>query len=317
MSVIDQVLVTVIMPVFNRENVVARAIRSVLEQTHKNLEFLIVDDCSTDGTSDIIEAYAQRDDRIRVIKNTKNLGPAGSRNRGIEAAQGKFVTFQDSDDRWFPEKLEAQLRKMQEQPQYKVGYCGAFYFAQEQCYYIPRVGTIERPEGELFDAILLSNPTTPQTLMIERSVFDEAGVFDASLRINEDWEFALRLAKRTPFAFVEEPLAVIYRTKGSVSSDQYADLLFREELLLNNADAYTRNIVARARQNYILGSLNIQQGRYREAAKRLVQSFRDVPSVRCILQLLLIVPKSMIKKGGSGQERQAASTSTLKAPREE
>src|SRR5690606_31839684 len=103
---------SIITPLFNGAKYIGETIESVLMQTDQDWELLVIDDCSTDGGHHIVEKYNQRDSRIRLIRNEKNLGPAETRNRGIEVATGRYIAFLDSDDIWLPNKLEAQLRFM-------------------------------------------------------------------------------------------------------------------------------------------------------------------------------------------------------------
>lgn len=105
-------LVSIIMPSYNTEKYIANSIRSVVAQTYTNWELLIVDDCSTDNTDEIVAEF--RDKRIKYLKNEKNSGAAISRNRALREARGKWIAFLDSDDLWLPEKLEKQLRFMEE-----------------------------------------------------------------------------------------------------------------------------------------------------------------------------------------------------------
>lgn len=103
----DHGLVSIIMPNYNGAAFLGEAIQSVLSQTYPFFELLVIDDCSVDESLSILDSF--RDPRIHVMKNEQNLGPGGSRNRGIAAASGRFLAFLDSDDVWFPEKLEKQV----------------------------------------------------------------------------------------------------------------------------------------------------------------------------------------------------------------
>lgn len=105
-------LVSIVTPNFNCVHFIAQTIESVLSQTYKNWEMLIIDDCSTDGSYEIALEYAQKDSRIKVFRNEKNSGAAISRNRAIEESQGEYLAFLDSDDLWIPEKLEKQITFM-------------------------------------------------------------------------------------------------------------------------------------------------------------------------------------------------------------
>lgn len=103
----DYGLVSIITPSYNTARFIVETIESVLEQTYRNWELIIVDDCSTDDTESIVASF--RDDRIRYIRNEKNSGAAVSRNRALREAKGRWIAFLDSDDLWLPEKLERQI----------------------------------------------------------------------------------------------------------------------------------------------------------------------------------------------------------------
>ena len=104
-------LVSIIMPSYNTANFIGETIKSVLEQTYKNWELLIVDDCSTDNTDEVVARY--NDERITDMKNVKNSGAAVSRNKALNVARGKWIAFLDSDDLWYPTKLEEQIKYME------------------------------------------------------------------------------------------------------------------------------------------------------------------------------------------------------------
>ena len=107
-------LVSIIMPCYNAERYIAQSIESVLAQTYQNWELLITDDCSTDKSVEIISKYSKNDDRISVIVPDEHQGIARTRNMSISRARGRFVAFLDSDDIWYPEKLEKQVNYMLE-----------------------------------------------------------------------------------------------------------------------------------------------------------------------------------------------------------
>ena len=106
----NQPLVTIITPLYNAEKFIAQTIQSVINQTYQNWEMIMVDDCSTDSSREIVKQYEKNDSRIRLIKSETNFGgPARPRNVGIENADGDYITFLDADDVWLPEKLEKQI----------------------------------------------------------------------------------------------------------------------------------------------------------------------------------------------------------------
>lgn len=111
----NQPLVTVVIPLYNTEQYIAETIESVVSQTYKNWEMLIVDDCSTDNSRDVVRRYENKDNRIKLIESISNFGgPARPRNIGVENASGEYVAFLDADDLWMKEKLELQIAFMQE-----------------------------------------------------------------------------------------------------------------------------------------------------------------------------------------------------------
>ena len=105
-------LVSIITPVHNSERFLQQTIDSVLAQTYKEWEHILVDDCSTDGSADLIRAYTSTDARIRYIRLNENSGAGIARNKAIEQAKGDYIAFLDSDDTWYPKKLERQLEFM-------------------------------------------------------------------------------------------------------------------------------------------------------------------------------------------------------------
>lgn len=112
--------VSIVMPAYNAETYIGESIESVLAQTYLDWELLVVDDCSTDSTVGIVEGYARNDERIKLLRAEQNGGPARARNRAIDAASGRFISFLDADDLWHPKKLARQLAWMAER---KVALC--------------------------------------------------------------------------------------------------------------------------------------------------------------------------------------------------
>lgn len=105
-------MISIISPLYNSGSFIGETIESVLSQSFSDWELIVVDDCSTDHGPAIVKSYQRSDSRIKLITNTVNMGPAISRNRGIEYASGRFIAFLDTDDLWYPNKLEMQVRFM-------------------------------------------------------------------------------------------------------------------------------------------------------------------------------------------------------------
>ena len=167
--------VSVIIPTYNRAHLVGRAIQSVLEQTYKDFELIVIDDGSNDNTEYIIKEFQKKDKRIKYIAYKKNKGGSAARNAGIKSSKGEYIAFLDSDDEWLSEKLEKQIRLFSSMPA-KVGviYCGRYDFDDDT--------GIERLRSCLFEGdvrIELFRGWCPSTtlLMIRRQCFDAIGFF--------------------------------------------------------------------------------------------------------------------------------------------
>ena len=118
-------LISVIMPLYNAERFVGESIENVLRQTVGDFELIVIDDASTDASAEIARAYAAKDDRIVLMHNELNSGAARTRNRALDAARGKFITFMDADDLCSPERFAKQLAFFEQHPQTDT--CGSYY----------------------------------------------------------------------------------------------------------------------------------------------------------------------------------------------
>jgi glycosyltransferase involved in cell wall biosynthesis len=196
-------LVSVVVPTYNRAALIARTLRSVLDQSYRNLELLVVDDASTDGTA---EAVAALDDpRIRYLRQDTNAGVAAARNRGIAEARGELIAFLDSDDAWLAGKLERQVAAFARAP----GRLGFVYTGTETIHADGR-RTILRPErrGFVFRDLLVGMfmHGAASSGVMRRDVADVVGGFDGSFPAIEDLEFLLRVARFFEVDVVSAPL---------------------------------------------------------------------------------------------------------------
>lgn len=195
-------LVSVIIPTCNRGWVVRDAIDSVLGQTFADFELIVVDDGSTDETSQILEAYAGR---LRVIRQA-NQGVSAARNRGIDIASGSLIALLDSDDIWLPEKLDVQVAFFKNNT--------AALICQTEEIWIRnglRVNPGKRhrkPSGMIFERALELCLVSPSAVMVRRELFEKVGRFDESLPACEDYDLWLRVACRFPVHLIDKPLTV-------------------------------------------------------------------------------------------------------------
>ncbi len=196
-------LISVIIPTYNREKTIVRAINSVLNQTYKDIEILVIDDCSTDNTEEIVRNL--NEDKITYIKHTRNKGGGGARNTGIRLAKTGYVAFLDSDDEWLPEKIEKQLEVFhQSNDNLGLVYTG-FQFIDE--YGTIKKQTIPKERGDISLKILEGNCLgTTSTVLVRNKYLRGINGFDESLPSCQDWDLYIRLSTLCTFDFIEEPL---------------------------------------------------------------------------------------------------------------
>ncbi|MFQ5351319.1 MAG: glycosyltransferase family 2 protein [Thermoanaerobaculia bacterium] len=196
----DRVLVSVVIPTFQRAALLPRALESVRRQTRPADEVIVVDDGSTDGTADLL----RRDHpKVRCLRRP-NGGVSAARNQGIEAAQGEWIALLDSDDVWRPDKLERQLDALAARPDRLVCHTDEIWVRDGR-----RVNPGLRHTkhgGRIFRHCLPLCAISPSAAVIHRSVLAAVGLFDEELPACEDYDLWLRITSRYPVLLVEEPL---------------------------------------------------------------------------------------------------------------
>lgn len=217
--------VSVVIPTHNRAELVVRAIRSVLTQTVDDLELIVVDDASKDNTP---AAIAQIDDaRLMFVRLAKNGRQSRALNEGIGRARGEWVAFLDDDDEWLPNKLEAQLARLDQAPDASAVYCRCY--AQTSEGLRPPRARSKLPEGDITDDLLRQALViTPSAYIVRRSALLEAGGFDEALIAAQDLDLWLRVSQAgCRFVIVADPPLVIYHAeedKPGVSGNAVAQL---------------------------------------------------------------------------------------------
>lgn len=198
-------MISIIMPTFNRAHIIMESIQSVLQQSYSDFELIVVDDCSTDDTKEVIHRIG--DSRIRYYKNPRNMGAAASRNVGIEKSSCALIAFQDSDDIWDKDKIKKQVQYFSEHPEVSMVYCRFLYHNAESEIIIPSAMLQkEQLEGNIFNQLLEGNLIGTPTMLVRKECLDQVGYFDENLKALEDWELALRIAKEYRIGFVKECL---------------------------------------------------------------------------------------------------------------
>lgn len=233
--------VSVIIPTYNRAHLIEKSVQSVLNQTYQDFELIVVDDGSTDNTKELVQNLQKKDSRIKYVKHEKNKGAAAARNTGIKAAEGKYVAFQDSDDEWFAEKLEKQMRVF-ENASAEVGvvYTGFWRIENNKKIYIP-FSWVKKKEGNIHQELLKGNFITTQSMVVRKECFETAGMFDESLPRFQDWELVIRLSKYYDFKCIDEPLLISPYTENSISASKEANIKAMKIILKKHFDDFSQN----------------------------------------------------------------------------
>lgn len=222
-------LVSIVMPSYNTGRFIAETIESVLAQTYPQWELLIVDDCSTDNTDDIVNKYLD-DERIRYIKNSTNSGAAVSRNRALREVKGKWIAFLDSDDLWSPDKLEKQIR-----------------FMENNGYHFSYTNYIEIDESSQPLGRMVTGPKRITkngmyrycwmgclTVMYDAETVGLIQIED--IKKNNDYAMWLKVCRKSNCYLLNENLAHYRRRSGSISNHSYTSLVKWHYRLFHDAE---------------------------------------------------------------------------------
>ncbi len=230
-TVVATPLVSVVVPARNSATTIARALDSVLAQTYRPFEIIVVDDASDDETAKIVAAYGEPS--VRLVRLDRQGGASGARNAGIEAAHGALIAFLDSDDEWLPSKLAKQV---------------ALIVSDERCVFVSCASRLISPDGkdlgdlyrgrrptsgsEAWRGLLGTNTIATPSVLVWRHVIIELGGFDQNLKICEDQDMWIRLASRGDLGYVDETLVRVHTRANSLSSRGFADLTHYTMMML-------------------------------------------------------------------------------------
>ena len=255
--------VSVIIPTFNRRELLSRAIESVAAQSVRPAELIVIDDGSTDHTIHFLETQTERlkllGVQIRVLSQ-ENLGPSHARNRGLQSAQGDFISFLDSDDTWRPSYVATAIALLNYYPTAGLAFCACegigvdgklaevrdFGFAHDI-----KQGLLRKP----FETLVRRMPFQTSCVTLRRQVVSEIGLFDPSFCVGEDWDLWFRISKRYDFAFTTDALAINYSHSGNIKKYTkealYSDVRVTLKHISDVVDAASKKIFA-ARLNRLI-----------------------------------------------------------------
>jgi O-antigen biosynthesis protein len=267
-------LVSVIIPVYNRADLISRAIQSALSQSYKNLEVLVIDDCSQDSTSAVVTGF--KDTRIRYIRHEQNQGEGASRNTGMREASGKYAAFLDSDDEWLPSKLTRQISLLESED---AALCSC------QCYLETSKGEYTiRPQtayqgGNLLRYLLYESQAAmqPSGLVVHQNYWLP---FETTFKVHTDWDWLYRVHNTTDrFVYVSDPLYFFHSDALMRESEHGLSLISKAEPFLERYKQFLENEpkirrrLAASYANHALLQGNKQQSR------AILRRFRTYPSL--------------------------------------
>lgn len=234
MKISENEPVSIILPTYNRAEKIGKAIESVLGQTYPHFELLVVDDGSTDDTERVIKTYQEKDARIRYQRLQENMGQSRARNIGMQMARYSYFAFEDSDDLWRKQKLERQMAAMREADDtvgliyHKIRYdMGAGY----HCILPDEKIADEKKQGDIYAQLLRDNLIGMPSALVKKECVQEVGGIDESFRCLEDYDFALRIAKRYAVVFLNEIYLDSEFSNTGVSGKSYEYLIASCKLL--------------------------------------------------------------------------------------
>lgn len=280
--------VSVVIPTYNRAETLPRAIESAVGQTLADIEILVVDDASTDDTASVVREWESADSQIEYLAHAKNRGGGVARNTGIEAAEGTYVAFLDSDDEWHPEKLERQVGCLEQRSdEWVAAYCGLCIRPPENLRWLRSIApdrltsdatnTHYGREGgeELIRDVLMRGGVFggASTLLVERETVTAMDGFDEAFPRHQDYEFLIRLLKRGKLAYVDDVLVRKHPSPGgrpSSSTVAKAKRLLFETFEVEIDRLEADGVPVRKHHQLELARHYCMDGRFRDCAECLL-----------------------------------------------
>lgn len=214
--------VSIIIPTYNRSNVIMRAIDSVFAQSFKNFELIIVDDGSTDNSFNLLEPLILTN-KIKYFK-TENLGVSYARNFGVKNGVAKYIAFLDSDDEWFPYKLQTQVGFLKENPQLRIVFGDEIWIRNGKR--VNQKNKHKKSGGDIFLSCLQQCFIAPSSVMMEKNLFLEMGGFDETFPVCEDYDLWLKISSLCEVGYITNPLITKHGGHEDQLSTKYVAMDF-------------------------------------------------------------------------------------------
>ena len=274
-------MISVVIPTYNREKTIKKAVDSVLSQTYKDIELIVVDDCSNDKTGEIISKI--NDVRLRYIRLEKNSGANYARNIGIFEANGEYVAFQDSDDVWRKEKLERELKYLVEND-CDVVFCSMLqHHNDRKDIRFPRINDSDKKN--LARRVLFGNIMSTQTILAKKELIKREK-FDNSLERFQDWDLAIRLLNKYNVEFLDKVLVDVYVGEDSISKSSTKAVKSLSKII----DKYPELLESKSVNDYLrlyLLKYAIETKNEDVIRNVIVKNWQDCKSVRTLMAKVL------------------------------
>lgn len=281
--------ISVIIPTYNRAHLISRAIQSVLDQTYRDLEIIVVDDGSADNTEEVIKSF--KNEKIRYLQHNKNKGASAARNTGIRASRGEYIAFQDSDDEWFPDKLEKQIKAFNNSsPEVGVVYSGFYRVEGDKKIYVPNDDRFTYKEGNIHGELLKGNFVGTPAVLIKKECFERVKYFDEYIPALEDWELWIEISKHYHFKYIDEPLLNSYSTPNSVNLNQKNLLKAREIILKNHLNDFSKSKKILSEHYFYIAVELCSNGDFKNGRSYLIKAVKtNYLNVNAILRLTVLL----------------------------
>lgn len=289
MQINNNPLVSCIIPTFNRGEKIGKALESVITQSYRNIEILVVDDQSVDNTKEIVEEYVKTDARIKYLLNPTK-GANNARNHGITNAKGEYIALLDDDDVWLETKIQKQLNVFNQlNDKYGVVYCSFLRKKMNKNTYKQHPSKLSRiKNGNILKRLLKRNFIGTPTLFIKTEVFNKSGLFNPNYKSFQDWELLIRIAKDYNFYYLQEPLVHVFESGDSITLNKLGRAMTSFRLLKQNIALYKNKPRLLSYRYCAIGFALLKLKRYKAAKLFLYRSIKhNYFNIEAILYLFI------------------------------
>lgn len=267
--------VSIILPTYNRARLLPSAIRSVLDQSFQDFELIIVDDCSTDKTDEILKTLS--DPRFVIVRHEMNRGYAAAINTGLAKATGEWLCFLDSDDAWHPDRLRLQITAVQDKSNDVVGsFCSVRFNFKGQLSYTIHEGF--NPSGELIGDVW--HRAGAGVVLVHRRIYEVVGGFDENLKTWQDIDWLMSICEKMPearFVLLPEPLLDYHFTEGSMSDQAQSTRRSATSICEKRAGQFKQNRRIAGMFCYLIGKTLGKSSDYFNGVWWIIRSLRFDP----------------------------------------